>query len=383
MSAARRPRARRSLAKAGLHGWMALIEAGTRRWVPGNLKEASRAFDRLLTPAQQLAVVREVVETRAVELALAYRNVIDVSFGYRRRRTGRPGRYRIVRTPCVRFIVRDKWTSRGEERPGWKIPERLFAYCWVDGERRLCAVPTDVEDARAYAGIRAQGTTIRVRWQDTTARGALACALRRTGDTKTFALSCRHVLSLSDARHPEPTWGAAVEVTADGAALELGRTRAVAGLLREAPLRSFDAQLAEVASPDALRRALDGIALSGYATGLDELPDRFYIRTPRAVIPADKLGFVYDRPLYRIGQVGYVAHQMLVESVPRTATEGGDSGSPVVSRDDGGVLLGMHIAGVDNGDGNRFAYMIPAWQLFDPRNYDGAANSEEWSLLTL
>ncbi len=44
----------------------------------------------------------------------------------------------------------------------------------------------------------------------------------------------------------------------------------------------------------------------------------------------------------------------------------------------GTVLLGMHVAGVDNGPGKRFAYMIPAWQLFDPSNCDGVANGERW-----
>jgi V8-like Glu-specific endopeptidase len=71
---------------------------------------------------------------------------------------------------------------------------------------------------------------------------------------------------------------------------------------------------------------------------------------------------------------------MIVQSIPRNPTQPGDSGSPVVNRAGDGILLGMHVAGVDNGEGNRFAYMIPAWQLFDPRNYNGAANSEEWKI---
>jgi hypothetical protein len=64
--------------------------------------------------------------------------------------------------------------------------------------------------------------------------------------------------------------------------------------------------------------------------------------------------------------VGHVAHQLLVESAPEEATQPGDSGSPVMSEPDGGVLLGMRIAAMNNGPGTRFIYMIPAWQLLDP-----------------
>ena len=52
----------------------------------------------------------------------------------------------------------------------------------------------------------------------------------------------------------------------------------------------------------------------------------------------------------------------------------------MVSKAQDGILLGMHIAGVDNPNGNRFAYMIPAWELFNPENYNGAVNSEEWGI---
>lgn len=365
---------------ANLRHWMALTEMSTRCWIPGDLKQASRVFDHLLTPAKQMSVVREVVETRAAELVRAYRNVIDVGFGYRRRRSQRSGGYQIVRTPCVRFVVRRKWAGRTEEDPERKIPERLFAYCWVGGERRLCAVPTDVEDARAFAVPRSQAGGIEVTWDETKAHGAVACGVQRSGDKRTFALSCRHVLSLSDVYSQEPTWGASVAVLADGATAVLGRTRAIAGTLQEAPRPSFDAQLLEVTSLDALRLALDETRFLSYASGLDDLPDQFLILTPHGDVGASKLGFVYDRPLYPLGQIGYVSHRMLVESTPDTATQSGDSGSPVVSQARDGMLLGMHIAGLDNSKGNRFAYMIPAWQLFDPRNYNGAANSEEWTI---
>jgi hypothetical protein len=335
-------------------------------------------FDDRLTRVQQLEVAREVVETRAPELARAYPGVVDISFGYRRRRPSPRGAYEVVPLPSVRFIVRHKWPRGAARSRKGAIPERLFAYCSLDGRRQLCAVPTDVEDARAFVGTRPQAGNIRVRWDGSNIDGTLTCALRRQDDMGMFALSCRHVLSLSDARHPEPTWGAAVELRADGA--KVGVTRAIAGPLRRMPDRSFDAQLMAVENADAIRRALAGLHLNGYAAGFEDIPDHYFIRTPRATIPAQKVGFVYDRPIYRMGGVGYVAHYLLVESAPDHLTIGGDSGSPVVSEVDGGVLLGMHIAAVNNGPGNRFAYMIPAWQLLDPANFDGTSNTEGWVL---
>ena len=57
---------------------------------------------------------------------------------------------------------------------------------------------------------------------------------------------------------------------------------------------------------------------------------------------------------------------VLVQSEARGArTEGGDSGSPVVTAD-GRTLLGMHIAG----DGER-SFMIPAFELLRTGNYVG------------
>ena len=357
--------------------WIPLVEETTLRRAPGDAVAASRVYDTLARD-EQLTVVREAVTTRAAELCLAYRNVIDVSFGYRRRRAGSGGPPRIVPTPCVRFLVKRKW-QHGQKVAGQTLPRRLFAYCSVGGRRTLCAIPTDVEDARVFRGIEAGALLpIEARWQESVAGGVLTCALRRSGVAGTYALSCRHVLSLTDLFHPHPTWGASVEAIEDRGAARLGRTRAVAGALSEAPEPSFDAQLLAVTDVERLRRALGGLRLDGHARGLGDLPDLRFIVTPRGTVEATQLEFIFDRPLYRLGGVGWVSHRELVVSALAEPTRRGDSGSPVVSRRDGGLLLGMHIAGVDNGPGARFAYMIPAWDLLNPANYDGAANREEW-----
>jgi len=114
------------------------------REAPG-LEEAARVFDQMLTPAEQLAVAEEVVLTRSVELARAYPNTVAISFGPRRRR-GASGE---GAPPCVRFLVGAKWPpSARRVPPKGTIPRRLLAMATMGGRRVLCAVPTDVEDAR-------------------------------------------------------------------------------------------------------------------------------------------------------------------------------------------------------------------------------------------
>ena len=114
------------------------------REAPG-LEEAARVFDEMLSPAEQVAVAEEVILTRAVELARAYPNTVAISFGPRRRR----GEISEGAPPCVRFLVGVKWPpSTRRVPPKGTIPGRLLAMATVGGRRRLCAVPTDVEDAR-------------------------------------------------------------------------------------------------------------------------------------------------------------------------------------------------------------------------------------------
>jgi hypothetical protein len=55
----------------------------------------------------------------------------------------------------------------------------------------------------------------------------------------------------------------------------------------------------------------------------------------------------------------------------------GHSGSPVTTND-GGTLLGMHIAG-----GKVHAFMIPAWHLFQSARYENIAPTEQLSLFLL
>ena len=311
MSEKKNPQSRSLALGGGLRRWMKLTESSTCSWVPGDLKQASRVFDRLLTLAEQMSVVREVVVTRAAELVRAYRNVIDVGYGFRRRRSQRLRGHQIVRTPCVRFIVKRKWAKGAEDNPEAKIPARLFAYCCVGRERRLCAVPTDVEDARAFAVPQAHAAKIKVTLNGKSAPGAIACGIKRGQVKKAYALSCRHLLSLTDVYGTEPCWGASVEVSAAGGLAYLGKTCGIVGTLQEAPRISFDAQLLEVTSLDNLCLALDKTRFLSYASGEHDLPNRVSILTPRGVVRAELF-----RPLSRL--LGLLSGQNRIYTTPNT-----------------------------------------------------------------
>ena len=345
------------------------------------LLEARRVFERELSREVQLQVAQEIVVTRATELRLAYPNVVQVTFGHRRMQDSRARRYRVVPTPCVRFLVARKWPkSHGKRAPG-RIPRHLLAFCVVRGERRLCAVSTDVEDARVHRGVRAQGTAVAATWDGTSEFGTLACAIQRdVFPDRIYGLSCRHVLSLSAKFFDKTTWGADVQVQTTAGPV-IGPTRAVAGPLAETG--SFDAQLVEATNRPALRTALGPVVPARFARGVAELPATYDIHTPSGMISAAFVDFRPD-PIYEVGD-HRIGHRMLVQSQPEEGTNPGTSGSPVISKD-GQLLLGMHVAGKAELDSQRhfiaMSYMIPAWDLLDPRNYANVSRQERWTLVT-
>src|SRR5262245_41150828 len=123
--------------------------AALEREARQRLARATQTWKRL-DGAAQMALVCEIVETRSDELRRAYRGVLAVAAGHSRYR--RPGARRksVDHEPAVTFLVSRKWkTKRPTPRPG-DVPARLLAHASVEGLRQLCAVPTDVEDAREY-----------------------------------------------------------------------------------------------------------------------------------------------------------------------------------------------------------------------------------------
>ena len=252
----------------------------------------------------------------------------------------------------------------------------------VKNKRKLCAVSTDVECASEYYKIRPQVLPQRVAVkhmsQKRAAIGAITCAVQRPnfGNGILFAMSCRHVFSLSLISNSKDINGADVYVDSSSNSKIVGKALAVKGALRDG--LSFDAQLAMVKNRQALKETLKGLKFSDYAESQDDIPDEYFIVTPRnEIIKAKKIRFVANRiiPYGRKG-IQRVKHQILVESEVKESTKKGDSGSPVVSDIKGGMLLGMHIAGGDD-----LTFMIPAWQLFNPSNYNKASNTEKWKLV--
>ena len=349
----------------------AALRAASRRVDIDTLREACRVFDFDLTHKEQLAIAEEVAITRAGELCLAFSNVVRVSFGYRRRRDLLNRKQLIVPQPCVRFTVANKRYERRTMALVREIPSRLLAFCRTGGNRRLCAVPTDVEDIAPHLSVRAEAgpASISVNWNGGSESGMIACALRRDFvPDSVYGLSCRHVLSVSAQFFDEPTWGAVVRVGSLSDSMVLGQTLSIAGDL--GPSDSFDAQLFEVTNVAGLQQALPLPEVTGYARTAAELPTNYDIVTSRGRINATFVDFV-DEGGYEVSGRD-IRHRRLVQSHPETGTDAGDSGSPVISKD-GRLLLGMHVAGLADLDRQGYyltiSYMIPAWDLLNPANY--------------
>jgi hypothetical protein len=351
------------------------MRQGQRR----NVREAQRVFNEL-PPEQQMTLTKEQVETRAEELHRAYENLIQVSYGYRLRRRKDKGGTRVVRKPCVIFIVDKKW-SDGAGHSDDALPKFLYAYCTVNGERKLCAIPTDVDEAEQLLKLKPEalpGIEVTASAATQAEPGSITCAVQRSSQPDmTYIISCRHVFSLSETLHPEQRVSA---VQLRGGGKSLGITLKVTGVLQDEPPLSFDAQLAEMTDAEALRTALNDIRFLDYAHTQDDFPPEYWVITPHGPVKVHFVQIIKPSfPLdYSRSGINKVVHEELVVSHFTTAdkTGRGDSGSPVATEKTGGVLLGMHIAGSDDRTGT-----IPAWQLLSPKNYKRAASTETWSLL--
>ena len=368
--------------------WAKVTEENTRARQPGKLAAAKRTYLKELSRDEQMTLAEEIVQTRGAELCRAYKNVVDVSFGYKRSRSSKTGKLRIVRIPGVTFVVKTKWREIRDSDE--TLPAHLFAYWKIGRSRKLCAVPTDVEAASEYAGIEPQApprARVAVRRAEDIrigVFGSTTCAVQRRGDSSIYALSCRHVFSVTKHLHRQPDRKLEVRLRQPDGPI-LARTVAVRGRLDRVPTVSFDAQLARVVPTmlESMRATLAGLSFSGFARGVGDIPDKFWIIPSRngpqggrqARVRAEKLRIVSNRVI-PYSRIGPVRHAKLIEAQVRPATIGGDSGSPAVTRLSGGVLLGMHIAG-----GRGLSYLIPAWELLAPANY-GRPN-DVWKLINV
>lgn len=349
--------------------WTRRTELATLAFMPADAKEMHAAFTAL-DFASQMQVVDEIVTTRSAELCRAYRDVVGVAAGVRlqrERKNGKLGERQVVREPCVTLLVRAKHEAKAVPRERM-VPKHLFAYATAGDRRRLCAVPTDVEDGRHYAAIKPDASTTVVVDGDTF--GTLVCAITRSSQPlgSIFAIGCRHVLSAP---------GAGATLTASGR--NIGVSIDVRGELSPRITPCLDAQLAKLQDADAKHAVFGRLQIKGMAASLGEvraLPS-YFIVTPDGPIEAHYAGEAPVEWAIDYPELGPIHHALLLKSLPETPTSAGHSGSPVLTDPDGGVLLGMHIgANVDE----RIAYMIPAWHLLDAKRYANA-DGEAWDLV--
>ena len=380
--------ANRTLALASSHAeLLRRAEKQTRARGPSGLRAAKVAFSKLSKP-DQLTLLEELVELRSAELCRAYRNVIDVSIGYKKQKDKRTGNYRIGRTPCITFWVKRKWSTNTEADPNELLPTHLFIYTRIARKRQLCAVKTDVVDAREYAKVSPQSKQIVVRPsrnpRSHAVTGVVTCAVKKTGSSsQLYALSCRHVFGITNSKGPS-FFFAEVRIRKNNGLV--GTTIGLRGDLKHNLKFSFDAQACQIDDfPDRLWEALDNIVLSGFARNNPQVPNWYWIhvadRDPvkaRRVAPVPRSNF----PL-RYKNIGVVVHEQVIEGL--AATKRGDSGAPCTSRADGGVLLGMHFAGPEQPSTGSLVegpvFMIPAWHLLDRSRYQRGSSKKLWKLV--
>jgi hypothetical protein len=372
-----------------------------------------------------MGLAREIVDTRSHDFCRVYRNLVMVVSGYKRTRPQDGEAHTLIhKVPCVIFVVRRKW-EKEQRTPddAQSLPSYLLAYATVKDERVLCAVPTDVvpeerfhtAQAQAASGIYAVGP------DKIGDFGTATCAVELRdagGASRTFLLSCRHVLSpvtevkdaagqgeaaLYDVAEMESQLQVAqvLNGTIPPGQAPIGRSTGYGGVLQPDGTPSFDAQLAAIDDPERFKRLLNGLRLSPAAPMIRDAAafdavaryHNFTILVPPGnpvwlsshsgeVRPGVRAEFSSYQGLslgldYEVRFSGEIinidiCHASLIEL--RILDGGragkGDSGSPVVIRAKDGkyTLIGMHIAGGDHADGYH-SYVIPAWQLFDRRNY--------------
>lgn len=360
---------------------------------PGLISAARRNF-RFLSRQDQFSLAALVARSREAECKLAYKAVVRLAHGYKT--TGGDTRGlggRIVRTPCVVFVVSRKWQAPRSNDPQ-QIPRHLLTPWPVDGKLSLCAVPTDVRplayygqpEAMASFGAGPFGILVRRVGRPDEA-GAVACLVRRPADpANLFAVSCRHVFSrsLRDPGFVSPP----LEVCSPSGA-KLAVTTRHMGELRAAPNYSLDSQLALATDLEGFGTAFKGISsLAQGAIGLENEPlsTLAYIATPRVrasgvrhlvpVKPVEVMTGVVMKYRLGSGAILQVRHRTLIAAETSERVEHGDSGSPVLATANGGRLLGMFVAGSRKA---RKAYYIPAWDLLDPGRY--GLNEPPWLLV--
>jgi hypothetical protein len=336
---------------------------------PQSAMDAAIARYAKLSRRNQMRVLMEILETRSFELAHAYAGVVRLGIGQRRRRT-KSGRAEIQRGEplCVLFMVERKWPRGSRSDRDGAIPRYLTAYAEVRGQRRLVAVPTDIDPhwlrkARAHTAI-----DVGVGGAGSTVAGSVCCVIRSSrSPSRKFGISCRHVLS-SGTFAADPSDFVLQDGTRIGAVVatrgasqgphvmdaQLFRiTRANADL----PRHKGSVQ-ADVQCPCPIRH--NGPSLNGGPRNGEYRAH--WQAAASGSPPPDEWMFVGE----------------LLEVDLNAETQDGDSGSSVVTREAEPRLLGMHIGRSD--EHANVSVCIPAWRFLDPAEYENVPSGAVWTL---
>ena len=413
------PRARgRSLAD-----WTRRAREMTARTDRAQLRKAAANY-RKLTFETQMRLAREIAETRGHELTVAYRNLVLLAAGLKRKRPkGSDAHTRIEPVPCVVFFVKKKWSRDRHDSDTQRLPPHLLTYATVAGDRVMCAVPTDVVPAagphKAHAESAAGFTGKAPRDYGSFGNATCAVALRRGSSTgKPLMMCCQHVMSpvpelnkhalrsgvpLYDAREllavlpPKRIREGAIP----NGLPPIGTSMPIGGRLLSGGSPSFDVQLGDVAAPEDLRAALGALRLSAaqpYFRSVEAFDKAARYNLFQILLSANNPFWLDNVPVPTrpaafgrfVGHLGIghgieyavrrgsqvktelVHHSWLLDLRLRSGqrTFIGDSGSPVVLElpNHEHVLAGMHIACSQEEDGYH-SYVIPAWLLFQSGNY--------------
>ena len=366
------------------------------------LREARYNTRQIVTDPGLLATLaREVALTRGQELTLAYRNLVSVIPGFRKKQGAR--RARITSELCVVFVVRQKGNV-ADDHPQC-LPRWLVTFADHEGVRKPFALPTDVQCAEDFRLARAHSASaVWVKngdWPPASGNFACLVSLRHPGGTQTCMLSAQHVLTpFADGDALQVASGQAVLPVDDSGARAsapgLAHSLPFGGLLRgdQRPDRhSFDVQLAALDGDGSAARQRVALrrlhATQPWVRTMAELqqlnrdewfylltpdnhqvlPNRGALRMTLSAMPVLPVPIPYALAGDSRAQNKMIYHAELLrfDAMDSKLPVPGDSGSPiVVRRDDGSMtLVAMHIGG----DGLGLSWAIPAWRLFDLNNW--------------
>ena len=351
---------------------------------------ACATFADELTAQEQIRLIREVLETREELFLRAWRAVVALGYGRRRRRAGDDPETPVDPTPCLTFVVE---TADSGPDPAADLPAFVFAYTTVSGTRRLCAIPTDIDPRvpdNAFElndGADPSRIAVDTAGNDILADGVVTCAFIRSHfPDRIFAMSCRHVLSSETQRSELPRQFGLDVVLRTDVRRKVAETLRIAGPLVDSPAISLDSQLMSVTEPGEFVAALGDVRITGVARDDDELDtlliragDRdFWIHTSRGPVAVRYHKTVMGETL------GGLRHRKMVRWTavdPERVTKKGDSGSPVTTERSGGILVGMHQGAFPEPGNDRWiGASIPVVDLFDPTRY-GQSSGDVWEVL--